>query len=153
MKTAAEATEPAIGEHPEFLRRLQELLGVARLGSEHDLVLLVEQGLPTHAIESLRQHGLRDDEVYALLLPRRTLAHRRLRRECLSRDESDRAVRVARIAALSEQVFGEPERSWRWLRDGKRQFQGRSPLELVATDAGARLVEASLYRIDEGMAA
>jgi len=87
------------------------------------------------------------------VVPRRTLTHRRARREALSRDESDRAVRLARLAALAEQVFGDPERSWRWLRAAKRQFQGRTPLQLMATEAGARLVEELLYRIDEGMAA
>ena len=35
----------------------------------------------------------------------------------------------------------------------KRQFHGRSPLQLVATEAGARLVAGLLHRIDEGMAA
>jgi putative toxin-antitoxin system antitoxin component (TIGR02293 family) len=94
-----------------------------------------------------------DDEVYALVVPRRTLTHRRARREALSQDESDRAVRLARTAALAEQVFGDAERAWRWLRAPKRQFRGRSPLQLLATDAGARLVEELLYRVDEGMAA
>ena len=152
MTTAAATAETPIGERPDVLRRIHELLGLPRVKSDHDLLRLVEQGLSTQAIDSLRRHGLEDDEVYALL-PRRTLAHRRARRERLSREESDRVVRVARIAALAQQVFGEPERAWRWLRDGKRQFQGRSPLQLAATDAGARLVEAALYRIDEGMAA
>jgi uncharacterized protein (DUF2384 family) len=53
---------------------------------------------------------------------------------------------------LGQEVFGDPERGWRWLRDAKRQFHGRTPLELLATEAGARLVEELLYRIDEGMA-
>lgn len=151
MTTAA--IDVPIAERPDFLRRIHELLGIPRVKSELDLVKLVEQGISTQAIGSLRRHGVTDDEIYSLLLPRRTLAHRRARREVLSRDESDRVVRVARITALSEQVFGEPARSWRWLRDGKRLFQGRSPLQLSATEAGARLVEAALYRIDEGMAA
>lgn len=149
----AAARDTTTAGHVEVFRRIQELLGVTRLASENDLVRLVERGVPPQAVDSLRQHGLRDDEVYALLLPRRTLAHRRVRREALSRDESDRVVRVARIAAFCEQVFGEPERAWRWLREGKRQFQGRSPLELSSTDAGARVVEAWLYRIDDGMVA
>ena len=151
--TTAAVIEAPISERPDFLRRIQEMLGIRRFKSEQDLVKLVEQGLSTQAIESLRRHGLSDDEIYGLLLPRRTLTHRRARRESLSRDESDRAVRLARIAALSEHIFGEPERSWRWLRGAKRQFRGRSPLQLVATEAGARLVEELLYRIDEGMAA
>jgi len=138
---------------PDVLRRIHEWLGLPRSRSEHDFIRLVEEGLATKVIDSLRRRGLTDEEVYTLILPRRTLAHRRARREALSRDESDRAVRVARIAALADHVFGEPERAWRWLRDPKKHLQGRSPLQLAATEAGARLVEASLYQIDEGMVA
>jgi putative toxin-antitoxin system antitoxin component (TIGR02293 family) len=140
-------------EQPAFLRRVQEILGVQRLRSDHELVRLVEERLSTQAIDRLRQSGLSDEEIYRLVVPRRTLTHRRARGEALSRDESDRVVRIARLAALAEQVFGDRERAWRWLRASKRQFHGRSPLQLVATEAGARLVEEWLYRIDEGMAA
>ena len=129
------------------------MLGVRRLRSDQDLVKLVEERLDIGVLKELRQAGLTDDEIFSLIVPRRTLTHRRARHEALSREESDRAVRVARIAALGEQVFGDPERSWHWLRAAKRQFNGRSPLQLAATEAGARLVEESLYRIDEGMAA
>jgi len=143
---------PAL-EHPSILKRIREILGVQRLRTDRDLVKLVEERLSSRAIDSLRQSGLTDEEVYRLVVPRRTLTHRRARREALSRDESDRVVRVARVVALCEDVFGERERGWRWLRDAKRQFQGRTPLDLLATEAGARLVEELLYRIDEGMAA
>jgi putative toxin-antitoxin system antitoxin component (TIGR02293 family) len=129
------------------------MLGVHRLSSDHDVLKLVEDRVPTAAIEGLKRSGLRDDEIYALIVPRRTLTHRKTRREPLSRDESDRAVRLARIAALAEHVFGDTARAWHWLRAVKRQFHGRSPLELVVTEAGARLVEELLYRIDEGLAA
>jgi len=143
----------AVGEHPGFLKRIQEMLGVHRLKSDQDLAELVEERLSIQSIDGLRRSGLSADEIYSIVAPRRTLAHRRARHEALSRDESDRAVRVARIAALAEEVFGDRARSWRWLRAAKRQFQGRSPLQLVATEAGARLVEELLYRIDEGIAA
>ena len=112
---------------------------------------MVEEGLATGAIERLLQSGLTDNEIYSLIVPRRTLTHRRARHEALSQEESDRAVRLARIAALGEQAFGDSVRAWHWLRAGKRQFKGRSPLQLTATEAGARLVEELLYRIDEGM--
>jgi putative toxin-antitoxin system antitoxin component (TIGR02293 family) len=129
------------------------MLGLHRLRSDQDLVTMVEDGLATEALEGLRRSGLTDDEIYLLIVPRRTLTHRRARREALSSEESDRAVRLARIAALGEHVFGASERAWRWLRAAKRQFDGRTPLQLTATEAGARLVEELLYRIDEGMAA
>ena len=140
-------------QQPSLLKRVQEMLGVRRLRSDQDLVRLVEERLDIGVLEELRRSGLTDDEVYSLILPRRTLTHRRARREALSREESDRVVRIARIAALAEHVFGDPERSWPWLRRVKRQFEGRTPLQLAATEAGARLVEELLYRIDEGMAA
>jgi len=129
------------------------MLGVRGLHSDQDLVRLVEGGLAIGAVDRLKQSGLSDDEIYSLIVPRRTLTHRRARRAALSQQESDRAVRVARIAALGEQVFGDSTRAWHWLRAAKRQFHGRSPLHLTATEAGARLVEELLYQIDEGMAA
>jgi putative toxin-antitoxin system antitoxin component (TIGR02293 family) len=149
----AAIAEPDAAPQPSLLKRVQEMLGVPRLRSDQDLVRLVEDGLATGALDGLRRSGLTDDEIYSLIVPRRTLTHRRARRESLSRDESDRAVRLARIAALGEQVFGDGGRAWHWLRTAKRQFKDRSPLQLTATEAGARLVEELLYRIDEGMAA
>lgn len=151
MPKAAVAQTP--NAQPGVLKRVQEILKTSRLRSDQDLVHVVEERLPIDAIDGLRDSGLTDDELYALVVPRRTLTHRRARREALSRDESDRAVRLARTAALAEQVFADSERAWRWLRASKRQFRGRSPLQLLATEAGARLVEELLYRVDEGMAA
>lgn len=152
MRKAAVVDVP-VSHHPGFLKRIQEMLGVHQLKSDQDLVKLVEQRLHTKTIDRLRRFGLSDEEIYSLVVPRRTLTHRRARGEALNLDESDRVVRVARIVALGEEVFGDRERSWHWLRTAKRQFQGRTPLQLVATEAGARLVEELLYRIDEGMAA
>jgi putative toxin-antitoxin system antitoxin component (TIGR02293 family) len=64
-----------------------------------------------------------------------------------------KAVRVARITSLAEQAFGEPDRAWRWMRKSKRHFQGRTPIEMLATEAGARLVEEMIYQVDDGVAA
>src|SRR3989442_3805818 len=114
--------EPHAVQQPSLLKRIQDMLGVRRLRSDQDLVRLVEERLDIGVLEELRQSGLTDDEIYSLIVPRRTLTHRRARHEALSREESDRAVRIARIAALGEQVFGDPERSWHWLRAAKRQF-------------------------------
>jgi putative toxin-antitoxin system antitoxin component (TIGR02293 family) len=136
-----------------LLRRIEEILDIERLRTDQDLVRLVEGRLSTQVIEGLRRSGLADEEIYSLILPRRTLTHRVARGERLSREESDRVVRIVRIAAFGERVFGDRARFWRWFRAGKRQFSGRPPLDLVATEAGARLVEELLVRIDEGLAA
>jgi putative toxin-antitoxin system antitoxin component (TIGR02293 family) len=136
-----------------MIARVREILDVAGLRSDGDFVRAVEERLPVAALDGLRRSGVTDEEIYLLVAPRRTLAHRRTRREPLSRDESDRAVRLARIIALAERVFGDPPRAWHWLRAAKRRFDGRTPLRFTATEAGGRLVEELLYSIDEGMAA
>jgi putative toxin-antitoxin system antitoxin component (TIGR02293 family) len=133
--------------------RLGGKLGVSRIRSDRDLASLVEKQLPPETIRSLVSGGLSDAEAYRLIVPRRTLAHRVAKRQPLSREESDKAVRVARIAALAEQVFGEAERAWRWLRKPKRRFHGRTPVDMLATEAGARLVEELVFQIDDGIAA
>lgn len=147
---------PALSEteaEPGLWRRIEARLGTGPVRSEHDLARLVEARLPVQAATALLAHGLRDVELYALVLPRRTLAHRRARGEPLTPEESDRLVRVARLTALAETVFGEPERAWRWLRRPQHGLDGRTPLDQLATEAGARLVEESLVRIDHGLAA
>jgi putative toxin-antitoxin system antitoxin component (TIGR02293 family) len=153
LSKAAVVETPVAHQQKSLLRRIQQMLGVHGLCSDQDLVRLVEERLATGAIERLLQSGLTGDEIFSLIVSRRTLTHRRARHEALSREESDRAVRLTRIAALGEQVFGDRGRAWHWLRTTKRQFKGRSPLQLTATEAGARLVEELLYHIDEGMAA
>jgi putative toxin-antitoxin system antitoxin component (TIGR02293 family) len=70
----------------------------------------------------------------------------------LSYEEFDRAVRLARLVALTERVFGNAEAGMDWLRAPKIRFGGRAPIELMATETGARLVEEMLYQIDQGIA-
>jgi putative toxin-antitoxin system antitoxin component (TIGR02293 family) len=130
---------------------IQTALEVEAIESEKDLLRLVENRLSIQAIGALSKYGLTDSEIYTLIIPRRTLAHRKLKREPLSQEESERVVRVARIIALAETVFGDPAQALRWLRKPKRRFEGRTPLELLATETGARLVEEMLYQIDAGL--
>lgn len=139
---------------PEALfRRIERKLGVSPLRSDRDLARIVESRLPLESVEALSNHGMTSEEIYSYILPRRTLVHRKTRREALTHDESDRAVRVARITALAEEVFGNDEKAGRWLRKPKQRFEGRTPLELLRTEAGARLVEEMLLQLDYGFAA
>ena len=146
LNKAAEPASPA-----GFYSRLRGKLGVSGIRTGEELASLVEKRLPVTTIKSLVRGGLSDAEVYQLIVPRRTLAHRIARHQPLSKDESDRAVRVARISAMAEQVFGEPEGAWRWLRKSKSRFGGRPPMEMLATEAGARLVEEMIVQIDHGI--
>ena len=75
------------------------------------------------------------------------------KRERLSADESDRVVRIVRVVNLGENAFGDRERFWDWFRSPQRRFDGRSPLQMLRTDAGARLVENLLIGLEEGFVA
>jgi len=140
--------EPAM-----LYRRVETKLGVNPLRSDRDLARLVEQRLPLTSVESLSKHGMTGEEIYRLIVPRRTLVHRKSRREPLTHDESDRAVRIARMASLAEEVFGDDAKAARWLRKPKARFDGRTPFELLSTEAGARLVEEMLLQLDYGFTA
>jgi putative toxin-antitoxin system antitoxin component (TIGR02293 family) len=128
-------------------------LGAPRIRSDEDLALLVERQLPATAIQSLLRGGLSDAEIYRLIVPRRTLAHRIAKCQPLSRDESDKAVRVARITTMAERAFQDTEKAWRWLRKPKRRFDGKAPMEMLATETGARLVEEMILQFEYGMTA
>jgi putative toxin-antitoxin system antitoxin component (TIGR02293 family) len=69
-----------------------------------------------------------DEEIHSLIVSRRTLVHRKIRHESLTHDESDRAVRIARIMSLAEEVFGDDVKAAGWLRKAKTRFEGRTPL-------------------------
>jgi putative toxin-antitoxin system antitoxin component (TIGR02293 family) len=94
-----------------------------------------------------------DDEIFALVVPKRTLARRLSDGEPLTVEETDKAVRLARIDRLAANVFGEPAKAHRWLRKPKKALGGETPLAYLATEAGARVVEDMLHRIDHGILA
>ena len=96
--------------------------------------------------------GLDDAEVNSLIAGRRTLSRRRSQNLRLSAGESERAVRVARISILANQIFGgRPGYAGEWLRSAKPALGDRSPLAVAATEPGARAVEELLVSLDEGM--
>jgi len=104
-------------------------------------------------LDELQRHGYSEDEIFELVIPKRTLARRRAEDDLLTVEETDKAVRLDRIAALADRVFGDHEKAHRWLRKPKRQLAGETPLAYLASESGARVVEEMLYRIDHGMAA
>lgn len=107
----------------------------------------------TGVIDSLLRAGYSEDEIYSLVVPKRTLARRRAGDEPLTVEESDKAVRLLRIAWRADRTFGEHEKAHRWLRKPKRQLAGETPVAFLASESGARKVEEMLFRIDHGMAA
>jgi len=127
-----------------------EYIGIAPR-SEFDLAEIVENGLPTESLALLKQQGLSFTEISEIVISPRTLKHRRARGEHLSHEETDRMVRVARIVALADDIFGDHSKALLWLRIEDDRIGGRRPLSMLQTDAGGRLIESMLWQIDEGI--
>ncbi len=130
----------------------KKLLGVD-VSSEADLLAVVERRLPLGALAALTEEGLSPEEADRLIIPRRTLSHRKARKQPLNQVESERAVRVASIIALAEDTFADRDKARAWLRRPTTVFGGKRPIDLLATEIGAHLVEQLLYRIAHGIAA
>jgi putative toxin-antitoxin system antitoxin component (TIGR02293 family) len=73
------------------------------------------------------------------------------KRKTRHRQPASRAIRVARVAELAEQTFGDRAKARRWLRKPKHALGYATPLAYLATEAGAQRVEQMLYRIDSGI--
>lgn len=125
------------------------LLAQSAPASDMEVVKLVHNRLPLNVIDRLLAEGVTKQEI-DLVAPPRTLAHRRANAESLTVEESDRAVRLARVVAQTESVFGNKDKAMAWLRQPMKRFEGNTPIEMLATDVGSRLVEEVLVQIDEG---
>lgn len=66
----------------------------------------------------------------------------------LSPAASEKAERLARIAALAASALGDVEQAKRWLTEPHPMMGRRSPIEVGATDLGARQVEQLLLNIE-----
>jgi putative toxin-antitoxin system antitoxin component (TIGR02293 family) len=142
--------------HPVLESVLRKLGGRATLGeevrSEADLARLVRGRFAMKVLASVKRF-LTDQEIAQFVIPARTQRHRRARRERLTVEESDRLVRLARLQALAEDVLGDAGKANRWLRERLPILDGKRPLDVGETEAGARVVEQILAKIDWGAAA
>ena len=112
----------------------------------------IERGLPLSTLEEFSAYsGIAVKDLLEVVIPARTLKHRRQRQEPFSVIEADRLARVARMYELAVKVFGDPEKARRWLTKPKIRFEERSPLSMMYTGLGGQGVEEMLYQIDEGV--
>jgi putative toxin-antitoxin system antitoxin component (TIGR02293 family) len=138
----------------EVARKLggSSVLGAA-IRSQADLAMAVRNRLPLSALKGLSQAGWSEHEIEMFVIPQRTRRHRAEKRQPLTVDESDRAVRLLRIQTLAEDTFGDKEKASRWLRRPLTELSGETPLLVAQTDAGARVIETVLGKIAWGAAA
>ena len=120
----------------------------ASITTLHDLRLRVEEGLPVESLESVARHIARSDSEVAKIkhriVPKTTLARRRR----LTREESERLERLARVTALAEEVWEDLDNARIFLQSEQKSLGGARPIDLAATDLGAREVQDLLMKLE-----
>lgn len=131
-----------------------EQLGGQRLLKERvstiaDMERVVGKGLPyASLVHVLRRYPERQQRHIAdIVVPRSTL-QRREEEGRLKPAESERLERIVRLTALAEQVWESPEEALEFLTSPHPMLEGHAPLDLAATDLGARRVEALLWKLE-----
>lgn len=131
--------------------QIGDWLGMPPPATEAEVLRAVERRLLPSVIKRLTVLGLTRTEIEEAVIPSRTLQHRRSRRERLSVEESDRVLRVVRVLSSAEMLYGSRDRALAWMRRPHPRLEQRSPLSLLRTDTGSRIVEELLLQIDEGI--
>ncbi len=100
---------------------------------------VVRRGISSQALHAmLRSIGLTQAELaQALDIPKRTLA-RRKREGVLSREESAKLLRLARLVARAAEIFEALDPALAWLKTPIAALEGATALSLVDTDLRAR---------------
>jgi putative toxin-antitoxin system antitoxin component (TIGR02293 family) len=112
----------------------------------------IERGLPLKTLDAFSAYsGIPIKSLLEVVIPARTLKHRRQRKEPLNLDESDRLARVAKMYELAVKVYGNREHGAEFLTRPMPRFDGCSPLAVLRTQVGEEAVEEFLIQIDEGM--
>jgi putative toxin-antitoxin system antitoxin component (TIGR02293 family) len=131
---------------------IEKLLGI-ETADNLKLAKKVEAGFSFGALERLgKTTGLSLERLrIAVRITPRTLTRRRKEKK-LSPEESDRLVSVSRLLAQTFELFeGNAEAGMRWFQSPNRELNGQSPIEVAATETGAREVENLIGRLEHGI--
>lgn len=144
--------------YPIAVAKVAEALGGERaLGGPvrdlGELAAAVARGFPRSVVREIAAsaapaRGEARHRIAALVVSPATYK----RGERLSPAASERAERLARVAALARQALGDADAARSWLTE-PHPMLGALPIEIAATDLGARQVERLLLNIEYGLPA
>lgn len=127
-------------------------LGV-KAANTMQLVQAIGSGFPFATLERVRNEtGLPMERLATSIgLSPRTLTRRKKEKK-LSAAESDRLVTVTRLLTQAVELFeGNKASALRWFVQPNRALGNLSPLEMAATETGAREVENLIGRLEHGV--
>jgi putative toxin-antitoxin system antitoxin component (TIGR02293 family) len=122
-----------------------------RAAASGALIALDARSVPFDAVATLGERvGAAPEEILAIVAIAARTAARRKAERFFKPEEADRILRLARVVAESERVFGDRAKAGAWLRASHPLLGGETPLALLGSDAGAKAVSDELVRIDHG---
>lgn len=131
---------------------INNLLGIQATNAAQ-LVREIERGFSFGTLERVRREtGLPLDQLATSIgISPRTLT-RRKKNSKLKAWESDRLVSISRLLAFALELFeGDTEKAAHWFVQPNRALGDVSPLEMAATETGAREVENLIGRLEHGV--
>jgi putative toxin-antitoxin system antitoxin component (TIGR02293 family) len=112
----------------------------------------IRAGLPAGAFDGVAKVlSLTADELAAKLgISPRTVRDQRKKAVRLSRENTEKLVRIARIQRQARTIFTTDQAVSQWLASPAPALEGLAPIGMLDTDIGAREVEAVLNGIAYG---
>jgi putative toxin-antitoxin system antitoxin component (TIGR02293 family) len=114
----------------------------------HDEIV---RGVPAKRVQALIDRGVLGEKAVYRVIPERTFKRRLANHEALRVPEGDAIARFLRVTDAANKAFGAKDFARKWLNLPNPALNGRIPIELAETDAGAREVEDVLGRFAHGV--
>lgn len=136
--------------------RAAEYLGIETKGSPLAWVRAIQKGLPVAKLESFAKQVAPDDAQFKYsIVSKATFARRKDAKPArLSKEESERLMRIVQAFAFAEEVWGGRDDAVRFMSSPHALLDGERPLDvIVSSEMGGRLVEEILGRLAYGSAA
>jgi putative toxin-antitoxin system antitoxin component (TIGR02293 family) len=114
---------------------------------------IIRRGLPPSAFKQVANYYKLPSSQMARMVgtSKRTIERLQKKNKPLNVNWSDKLYRLARVAAIAEQVFESSETALDWLKRPNRALSGVAPITLLDTDAGVEQVLELLSRIEYGV--
>lgn len=140
------------------IHKMADVLGLEEDRSGYTVLRFsqkIARGLPLRSVEHVHKIvAPRYRGFSTLVITKQTLVRRRKKGEPLSRTESERLARIARVWSMAKGVYKDEELTRTFLMRPHQLLEGRVPLEVAAeNEYGAEAVVEILGRLKYGSAA
>ena len=125
---------------------------LAGLSSPMEIIALAKKGLPKRSVDVMAKSvGLTDREMARILNISERTFHRYKSDTMLDTAATERLLKLFLLYKKGEEVFENIEKFKSWVRHQHVLFGEKSPLDMLDTTTGFRLVEDELGRIEYGV--